>query len=66
MNEYQNATQLADSIIKEARSYAEHASEDEVIILDDYYTELEKLNLKKEDKELYRIRLDFILYSDQY
>lgn len=66
MKEYQDMVQIADSIIKEARSYVDGAGDYEVIVLDDYYAELEKLNLTKEDKELYRIRLDFIFYSEQY
>lgn len=66
MKTYQDSINIADSIIKEARQYVDHSSDDEVVILDDYYTELEKINLTKEDKELYRIRLDFIMYSEQY
>jgi len=66
MRTYDEEMRIAECIIQEARSYAEHSDENEVVILDDYFDELEKLNLNKEDKDLYRARLDFILYTDQF
>jgi hypothetical protein len=66
MKTYEDKLQIAESIIQEARSYVEHADDSEVVILDYYYDDLEKLDLKKEDRDLFRVRLDFILYSDQF
>jgi hypothetical protein len=63
---YPDKIELAENIVKEARTYIEHSCDDEVVILDDYYDDIEKLDLKKEDRDLYRVRLDFLLYSDQY
>lgn len=66
MRTHEEEIQIAECIIQEARSYAEHLEDTDMVNLDDYCDEIDKLNLEKEDKDLYKSRLDFILYTDQF
>ena len=68
MKTYAEKLEIAECIIKEAKSYymnSEYAQSD--MNMRGFYEDIEQLKLKQEDEDLYRIRLDMILvYTDQY
>ena len=68
MRTHEEEIEIAECIIREAREHYENSEYGEACNdLNGYYEDIDKLSLKKEEKDLYRSRLDFILvYTDQY
>lgn len=66
MRKYEDEIEIAECLINEARTYVDHATLSEEIVPNDYYDDIEKLNLTEEDKELYRIRLGLVFYRNQF
>jgi len=67
MRTHREEIEIAECIIREAREHYENSEYGEADSdMNSYYEDIEQLNLKKEEKDLYRSRLDFILYIDQF
>lgn len=61
METYQDKLNRAEGIIKSARDYVAHLFSEEMADLDDYYEEIDKLELIEQDDLLYKARLDILL-----
>jgi hypothetical protein len=67
MRTYDDEIELAECILNDAKEEYENSEFGEIDITGPYYDDIDELNIKREDKDMYKIRLDFILiYTDQY